>query len=58
MKTCKAETPRGMESLGAQVRIKHLEELLDHSRISKPFSKKGYFGGIWNSSSSWLRIKS
>jgi len=37
-----------LETLGAEVSLKHLEELLDHSRLAQPLPEEGDCGGIWN----------
>ena len=41
-------TTTGLETLGAEVSLKHLEELLDHSRLAQPLPEEGDCGGIWN----------
>jgi hypothetical protein len=35
-----------LETLGAEVSLKHLEELRDHSRLTQPLSDEGDCGGI------------
>ena len=41
-------TTTGLETLGAEVSLKHLEELLDHSSLAQPLPEEGDCGGIWN----------
>ena len=41
-------TTTGLEPLGAEVSLKQLEELLDHSRLAQSLSEEGNRGGIWN----------
>ena len=41
-------TSTGFETLGAEVSLKHLEDLLDHSRLAQPLFEEGDCGGIWN----------
>jgi len=41
-------TTAGLETLGAEVSLKQIEELLDHYRLAKPLPEKGDCGGIWN----------
>ena len=41
-------TATGLETLGAEVSLKHLEELLDHSGLAQPLPEEGDCGGIWN----------
>ena len=38
----------GLETLGAEVCLKHLKELLDNSRLAQSLSEEGDCGGIWN----------
>jgi len=35
----------GLETLGAEVSLKHLEGLLDHSRLAQPLPEEGDCGG-------------
>ena len=37
----------GLEALGAEVGLKHLEELFDNFRFAKSLSEEGDCGGIW-----------
>ena len=41
-------TTTSLETLRAQIRLKHLEEFLDNSRLAQSFSEEGDCGGIWN----------
>ena len=41
-------TTTGLEILGTELSLKHLEELLDHSRFAQPLPEEGDCGGIWN----------
>jgi hypothetical protein len=41
-------TTTGLETLGAKVSLEHLEELLDHSRLTQPLPEEADCGGIWN----------
>jgi hypothetical protein len=41
-------TTTGLETLRAQVSLKHFEELLDNSRFAQSLSEEGDCGGIWN----------
>jgi hypothetical protein len=38
----------GLEALGAEVGLKHLETLLDNFRLAQSLSEEGDCGGIWN----------
>jgi hypothetical protein len=41
-------TTTGLETLRAQVSLKHLKEFLDNSHPAQSFSEEGDCGGIWN----------
>jgi len=41
-------TTTGLETLGAQVCLKHLNEFLDNSRLAQSLSEEEDCGGIWN----------
>jgi hypothetical protein len=41
-------TTTGLETLGAEVSLKHLEKLLDHSCLAQPLPEEGNCSGIWN----------
>ena len=41
-------TTTGLETLRAQVFLKHLKEFLDNSRLAQSLSEEGDCGGIWN----------
>ena len=40
-------TTTGLETLRAQVCLKHLKEFLDNSRLAQSLSEEGDCGGIW-----------
>ena len=41
-------TTTGLETLGAQVCLKHLKEFVNNPRIAQSLSEEGDCGGIWN----------
>ncbi len=38
----------GVETLETELRLQHLEELLDHSRLAQSLPEEDDYGGIWN----------